>query len=78
MTDTIAGERRIRNVKFWKSEKGFYLSHTRGLTQDQVDFLRNLQPGEKLIIFAEKDDSGREVLTLKKSNIVAEPAAPAA
>jgi hypothetical protein len=67
----VAYTKQIRNVKFWKSEKGFFLSHTRGLTTDQVAFLQSLQPGEKLIIFAEKDDVGRDVLTMKKSNIIA-------
>lgn len=67
----------IKNVKFWKSaERGFYLSHNKGLTQEQVEFLRSLEPGDKLIIFAEKDPTGREVLTLKKSNLIATVDAP--
>lgn len=64
----------IRNIKFWKSpEKGFFLSHNRGLTEEQLQLLRGLQLGDKLIIFAEKDETGREVLTMKKSNILAQP-----
>jgi hypothetical protein len=66
----------IRNVKFWKSERGFYLSHSKGLTQDQIEFLQGLMPGDKLIIFGEKNEEGREILTMKKSTMLPKEETP--
>lgn len=70
MSENRITNKQIRNVKFWKSERGFYLSHSKGLTQDQLEFLQQLQPGDKLIMFAEKNEEGREILTMKKSTML--------
>lgn len=76
MSETKFSNKQIRNVKFWKSERGFYLSHSKGLTQDQIEFLQGLVPGDKLIIFGEKNEEGREILTMKKSTMLPREEAP--
>lgn len=36
-------------IGFWKKETGNLMSHSGGLTPDQIDFLHSLLPGDRLI-----------------------------
>lgn len=38
-------------VSFWKKESQNLMSHGKGLTQDQVDALKELKVGDRLIIW---------------------------
>jgi hypothetical protein len=39
------------NIPLWSKDSGNQLSHRAGLTQEQVDALRLLQPGDRLIVW---------------------------
>lgn len=44
-----------QSISFWKTDFGSYKTHKQGLTQDQVDFLKTLKPGDELLLFINND-----------------------
>lgn len=54
-------------IIFWKKESGNYMSHGKGLSQDQVDILKKLKVGDRLIIYTrdEKEYPTQSDATLK-------------
>lgn len=63
----------MQSVGFWKSKVGF-ISHKEGLSQEQVDYLRNLKVGDRLVLFDNDVREGERgaILTLKRSNLSSE------
>ena len=56
-------------IGLWKKETNNLLSHGEGLTEEQVEFLQSLKPGDRLICWYNKDsseDPKRATYTLKK------------
>ncbi len=63
----------MSRIGFWKTEKGF-ISHSQGLSQEQVGYLQNLKAGDRLVIFmndVREGEKGAEA-TLMRSNLPAE------
>lgn len=54
-------------VKFWNTGR-CYISHAKGLTPIQIQYLKGLEAGDKLVVFVEEDGS----LNMKKSNLKAQ------
>jgi hypothetical protein len=54
-------------VPFWKKESNNYMSHSKGLTPEQVEALKALKVGDRLILWDNnpKEDTSRPPLTLK-------------
>lgn len=50
---TLAQENPIRNLRiaFWKKESGNFVTAKTSLTSEQVEFLHQLKPGDRLILF---------------------------
>ncbi len=46
------------SVAFWSKDSGNYLSHTKGLTEEQIAELQKLKPGDRLILY--KNDRKKE------------------
>ena len=44
-------------IAFWKKGSGNQLSHVKGLTKGEVEFLRNLKEGDRLILWENKPES---------------------
>lgn len=38
-------------IGLWKNDRGNMLSHSKGLTQEQVNFLQSLKAGDRMIIW---------------------------
>lgn len=57
---------------FWMNRKGSYVSHAKGLTVEQVNHLRSLKPGDRLVLFVEGDKRTEQSpdVMLKKSNLL--------
>lgn len=57
----------------WKTEKGNYISHNKGLTEEQVTYFQNLKVGDRLVVFVNDIRKGEKSpeLTLKRSSISA-------
>lgn len=57
------------SVPFWSNGGKTITSHAGGLTAEQVEFLQNLQVGERLVIFhnGEELENNRPNYTLKRS-----------
>lgn len=57
------------NINFWMARNGAYLTHNRGLTPEQIAFLRSLQPGDRLVIYTNEPDPDKNEsdLTMKKA-----------
>ena len=60
------------SIGFWKSRKDtLYFSHSRGLTEEQVSFLRSFEPGDIFVLFVNEPNSAkknRADLSLAKSH----------
>lgn len=39
------------SISFWKKETGNMMTHSGGLTQEQVEFLQGLKKGDRLLMF---------------------------
>lgn len=39
------------SISLWQKETGHSMSHAKGLTQEQVDALKELKAGDRLILF---------------------------
>lgn len=61
-------------IGMWKTEKGSYLSHSKGLTEEQVQYLQNLKIGDRLVLWVNDVREGEKGpnLTLARSNFLAE------
>lgn len=62
-------------LDFWMTRSGAYVSHSEGLSIDTIRYLRQLQPGDRLIIYMnDKEEENSRVgdLTLKKYTYVQE------
>lgn len=57
-------------LSFWKKNSGNALTHVKGLTQEQVDALRELKVGDRLILFSnDVDGETKPAFTLKKARL---------
>lgn len=59
-------ENNFLNVSFWSKESGNFLSHSKGLNEEQVEYLKKLKVGDRLILW--KNDKKKETdsnLTMK-------------
>ena len=55
------------SIKFWKKNSGNYLAAHDGLTEEQVTELRSLAAGDRLILWYNPPEEGREAtFALKK------------
>lgn len=56
-------------IGFWQSKDKAFRTSTRGLSQDQIDFLQSLRVGDRLVIFPAKGSESKNFpdLTLLKS-----------
>ena len=56
-------------VNFWRARNGAFLSHSKGLSPEQVQFLASLRPGDRLVVYMnEPDPDGNAAdLTMKKA-----------
>ncbi len=57
------------NIAFWKKESGNFMNHSQGLSVEQIEFLKSLKPGDRLIIYVNVPKEGQEHLpthSLKK------------
>lgn len=43
------------NIAFWLKDSGNALSHGQGLTKEQVEALKDLKEGDRLIMFSNKE-----------------------
>lgn len=50
----------MNNIKigFWKKESGNLMSIGKGLSQAEIDFLRSLKPGDRLILWDNSRSKG--------------------
>lgn len=57
------------NINFWKARNGAFLSHNRGLTEEQIRFLNTLKVGDRLVVYMNEPDPDRNEadLTMKKA-----------
>ena len=46
-------------IGFWIKDTGNFMTHAKGLTQEQIDFLKTLKLGDRLILW--KNSRGSEV-----------------
>jgi hypothetical protein len=46
-------------IGFWSKESGNLLSHSTGLTAEQVTFLKQLKPGDRLILWLNTNEDSR-------------------
>lgn len=53
-------ERAFKVIRLWRNpETGNYTSHMKGLTREAVDALKELKPGQRIILYTnEQDDNG--------------------
>lgn len=53
-------------IPFWSKETGNLMGHSKGLTTEQVSYLKSLKPGDRLILWLnETQDTNRANYTLK-------------
>jgi hypothetical protein len=53
-------------LAFWRKESGNLMSHGKGLTQEDIDALQSLKPGDRLILwFNSPKDESKPTYTLK-------------
>lgn len=43
-------EKKYVGVNMWKKESGSYMSHGSGLTDEQIEMLKSVKPGDRLIV----------------------------
>lgn len=58
------------SISFWKTQYGSAKTHKNGLTEQQIEFLQTLEPGDTLIIFKNEDKESETSpdFSLKKIN----------
>lgn len=56
-------------IGFWQSKDKAFRTSTKGLSQEQIDFLQSLKVGDRLVIFPARGDESKNFpdLTLLKS-----------
>lgn len=66
-------------IDFWLTRTGAYLSHSKGLTVEEVQQLRQLSPGDQLVIYTNdtSENPARAALSLKLSKDFKSNARPA-
>ena len=45
---------KLLTIRFWIKDSGNGMSHKEGLSQQQIDELRQLEPGDRLILWKNK------------------------
>ena len=62
------------NIGFWKNKDNNFRSSYKGLTEEQVEFLKGLKKGDRLVIFvlSKNDGTNMPLLELTKVTIVGE------
>lgn len=53
----VASKPQFNFIKFWTKGSGNLTSHSGGLSQGQVDFLKGLTVGDRLVMYKENDGS---------------------
>jgi hypothetical protein len=58
------------SISFWKTDYGSLKTHNKGLTEQQIEFLKTLKVGDELILFTNQDkkDKTSPDHSLKKIN----------
>lgn len=46
------------SIPFWRKDSGSIMTHQQGLTQDQLDALKELKVGDRLILWLENRAEG--------------------
>jgi len=47
-------------IPFWSKETGNLMSHSNGLTPEQVEYLKQLKVGERLILWFNKTENANQ------------------
>jgi len=70
----------MENIGFWKIvNSNNFTSSVKGLTEEQVNYLKNLKVGDRLVLFVNDVREGEKSpnLSLKRSNVASRESANA-